>query len=278
MVPKKKPPEQPAGEAPSKAETPPVPAEPAAVPEAPASPPPEPRTLADEAEEFCASLEQFFRRTFKELPSASDLAEIHAQQAAARDLVQRAEAGSAEAGEALSKVTLEHEEQRDALARSRADFLNYQTRAQNDLKRAEESALRGYMADLLPILDSLDLAAAEADRVHPQAEIERTIETAGTEDMDDVMASANRVADAVRMIRDSFVQALKVRGLERIDVNGKPYDPALHEAVAVRPADPAKGEQPNQVVEQLRPGYLWKGLLLRPAQVLLTPPPEKKKG
>ena len=257
MVPRKRSPEQPTGEAASKAETPPVPAEPGATPEAQErAVPPEPPALAEEAEAFCASLEQFFRRTLKGLPSASDLAELHAQQAAARNLVERSEAGGAETREALSKVTVERDKQKDTLTRARADFLNYQARAQNDLKRAEESALRGYMSDLLPILDSLDLALADARSDK---------------------ADLARVRTALEMTGHALQQALKVRGLERIDVAGKAYDQAFHEAVAVRPADPAKGEQANQVVEQLRPGYLWKGLLLRPAQVLVTPPPEKKK-
>jgi molecular chaperone GrpE len=255
MVPRKEHPDDRAGAPPPapKAETP---AEPGAAPQAPAPPQCEAASLAEEAEDFCASLERFFRRALKELPSTSDLAELHAQQDTARDLLGRAVADGAEARKALAACGAESAKQKEALARSRADFLNYQTRAQNDLRRAEESALRGYMADLLPILDSFDLAVADA---HSE------------------QADLVRVRTALEMIRQALDQALKVRGLERIDVAGKSYDTAVHEAVSMRPADAAKGEQPNQVAEQLRPGYLWKGLLLRPAQVLITAPPERKK-
>jgi molecular chaperone GrpE len=110
-------------------------------------------------------------------------------------------------------------------------------------------SLRGYVSELLPILDSLELAQHDA---------------AG-EQMD-----PKRVKEALDMIGLSLKQALAVRGLQRIEVKGKPFDPKIHEAVAKRPADQAQGEKPGTVLEELRPGYLWKGLVLRPAQVLVS--------
>jgi molecular chaperone GrpE (heat shock protein) len=137
----------------------------------------------------------------------------------------------------------ERERLKDALLRARADFLNYQARAQNDLRRAEESALRGYVLDLLPILDALDLAAHN---------------------------SANWTEE-LEAVRASLEQTLQVHGLKRIgSALGKPFDLATQEAIASHPADAAKGEQPGQVVAETRAGYLWKGVVLRPTQVLVA--------
>lgn len=208
--------------------------------------------LADEAEAFCADLERFFRRAFGEVPKATELGEIRAQQATVRDLVRRGCQLGGESGQRAATAETERDKYKDAAARARSDFLNYQTRSARDLERAEELALRGYVSELLPILDSLDLAERDA-----QAE--------GT-----ASADPQRVREALTMIGASLRQVLAVRGLERIGAAGRTFDPNLHEAVAKRPADPSRDEKPGTVLEELRPGYLWKGLLLRPAQVLVA--------
>jgi molecular chaperone GrpE len=206
--------------------------------------------LADEVEVFCADLERTFRRAYGEVPKASDLGELRAQQSTIRELVSRA-AGMGENADSnpavVQALTEERDKLKDSAVRARADFLNYQNRAAKDLERAEELALRRYVQELLPILDSLDLARNDA--AGPQAD-------------------AQRLKEALEMIATSMGQVLAVRGLERIEAKGKAYDPSFHEAVAKRP--PEKDEKPNTVLEELRPGYLWKGLLLRPAQVLVA--------
>ena len=213
-------------------------------------------SLAEDAEAFCANMERFYLGVLGKLPSAAEMGGLRAQQAAARDLVRRAASSGGEGGEELAAVTAERDKLKDGALRARADFLNYQARAAKDLERAEELALRRYVADLLPVLDALDLA----------------LQNAGNTPRD-----AGHLKEALELVAASLKQALAVRGLERISAAGKPYDPNLHEAVALRPADPAKGEKPNTVLEELRAGYLWKGLLLRPVQVLVTEPDKQAK-
>lgn len=234
-------------------ENPPAGPQPAAAAQAPAAAP----RLADEAEAFCADLERFFRRAFGSLPKSADVSELRAQQATVRDLLRRTAEASGENSAQLAALMEERNQLKETAQRARADFLNYQARATKDLDRAEELALRRYLQDLLPVLDSLKLALRDA--AAPQTD-------------------AQRLKDALSLIDTSLNQALAVRGLEHINAVGQPFDPNLHEAVALRPADPAKGEKPNQVLEELRAGYLWKGLVLRPAQVLITTPPTKKEA
>lgn len=210
-----------------------------------------------ETEALCASLEKAFRAAIEQMPSQLQLSEIHGLQASIRDLVKRAEDEGTGAILQLKALTEERDRHKADAERARADFLNYQARAKKDRERAEELSLRGYVSDLLPVLDSLDLSLANAKQSD---------------------ASVETVGQALEMIADAMKQALHVRGLERIEPLGKPFDANLHEAVHKRPADPAKKEEPGQVVEVFRAGYLWKGLVLRPAQVLVTdgPPAEKK--
>lgn len=219
----------------------------------------ESKRLADEAERLCLDMERCFRRGFGEVPKASDLGELRAQQSTVRSLIHRAMASGggavpSETSPQFSELTAERDKLKDIAARARADFLNYQSRTAKELERAEEMALRKYMSDLLPILDSFELAMQDARGPQPDL---------------------NRVKEAMDMLHQSLAQTLSVRGLERIQAKGKAFDPNIHEAVVKRPADKAAGEQPNMVVEELRPGYLWKGLILRPAQVMVSEPEKK---
>ena len=59
-------------------------------------------------------------------------------------------------------------------------------------------------------------------------------------------------------------------GLEEIDAAGKPFDPALHEAVSqMETTDAPEG----QVVQQIRKGYKLRDRLLRPATVIVAKKP-----
>ncbi len=133
---------------------------------------------------------------------------------------------------------------KDELARERSNFLNYQSRSAKEALRLEEQALRKYVLDLLPILDSLALANADD--------------------------SVFRVFEAVNMVNTSIQQVLAVRGLVKISAIGKKFDHSVHEAVSMQKCSPELDEQPGMVVSELRPGYMWNGLVLRPAQVIVT--------
>ena len=63
-------------------------------------------------------------------------------------------------------------------------------------------------------------------------------------------------------VRDMLVTILTKEGLERIDPAGEPFDP--NEADAVAHED---GDDGPVVAEVLRPGYRWKGRVIRPAMV-----------
>ena len=60
---------------------------------------------------------------------------------------------------------------------------------------------------------------------------------------------------------------LKRHGVERVPTVGHQFDPSLHEAVAVVPRE---GAEENTVVEEVRPGFIRDGRLLRPAGVVVA--------
>jgi molecular chaperone GrpE len=217
----------------------------------------ETRDLNHAADELCARLEKSFRAAYEargEMPSALQMAELKAHEVEIRTLLDQARAEAAPANNAaldqeLKSAQAERDKLKADVLRAKADFLNYQDRASKDYAKAEENTLRGYVNEMLPVLDNLELALRDARSAQ---------------------ANLDRVREALEMIALGLTQTLAVRGLERIDAERKPFDPAFHESSASRPADAAKEEKPNYVAEVCRPGYLWKKKLLRPAQVLIT--------
>ena len=134
----------------------------------------------------------------------------------------------------LERISGERDEYLEALRRNQADFENYRKRVMkqqsDDVARAAESLVD----KLLPVLDACDSA------VHH-----------GAEEVEPIFAA--------------LLGTLEKEGLERIDPNGEAFDPNRHEAVMHEPA--AEGEDKTIVSDVMRPGYGWKGRIIRPAMV-----------
>ena len=99
---------------------------------------------------------------------------------------------------------------------------------------------------------------------------------------DDIDRATGRIAEALLPVLDACEAAfvahpaeveplfnlllgeLKKQGLEAMNLDGQPFDPALAEAVIQEPGD---GDGTTMVVDVLRSGYTWKGRVLRAALV-----------
>jgi molecular chaperone GrpE len=130
----------------------------------------------------------------------------------------------------MDRLQSERNDYLDQLLRTRADFDNYRKRILKQQSDYELRAAEALVEKLLEPLDTFDLAMA-----HGQG---------------------------FEQARDMLVNALTKEGLERIDPAGKPFDPNEADAVAHE-----EGEGGPVVAEVLRPGYRWKGRVIRPAMV-----------
>jgi molecular chaperone GrpE len=133
----------------------------------------------------------------------------------------------------------------DDLRRLKAEFENYRKRVLKEQTRAVELAAEPVMAKLLEVLDEFELALMAADR-SPDFE---------------------SFARGVEMVYAKLTDVLRSEGLERIDAQGKPFDPERHEALLQTESGDA-GEP--RVADVLRTGYTLKGRVLRPAGVKVT--------
>jgi molecular chaperone GrpE len=135
----------------------------------------------------------------------------------------------------LELLLAERAQYLDAYRRAQADFENYRKQAQKRHDDAVVRSLGRFVESLLPVLDSCDAALSH-----------------GATEVEPVLAA--------------LYGALNKEGLERVDPKGAPFDPTEAEAVLHEP-----GEGGEQVVaEVLRPGYRWRGQVLRPAMVKVT--------
>ena len=130
----------------------------------------------------------------------------------------------------MDRLQHERNDYLDQLLRTRADFDNYRKRILKQQSEHQERAAESLVEKLLDALDTFDLAVA-----HGQG---------------------------FEQAREQLVTILTKEGLERIDPAGEEFDPNEADAVAHE-----EGDGGPVVAEVLRPGYRWKGRVLRPAMV-----------
>jgi molecular chaperone GrpE len=128
----------------------------------------------------------------------------------------------------------------DHLRRLQAEFDNYRKRVLKEQTDAVERAAAPAIQRLLEVLDDFELALMSAS------------------DKPDF----DRFLHGVELVYAKLADTLKAEGLERIDAQGKPFDPEQHEALM------QTGEGDHLVVaDVLRPGYTLRGRVIRPAGV-----------
>lgn len=133
----------------------------------------------------------------------------------------------------------EHQQMKDRLLRTLADFDNLRKRTEREKADFYRYALAGIFKDILPVLDNFDRAldhAEEGDEFHK----------------------------GVLLIYKQLFDALQKNGLKAIEESGVHFDPNIHEAV-VREEDPSVPS--HTVVAILQKGYFLHDRLLRPALV-----------
>jgi molecular chaperone GrpE len=121
-----------------------------------------------------------------------------------------------------------------------ADFENYRKRADKEKMEVRESSVRNLVLGLLSVVDELALAIENSRREGNTALLE-----------------------GIKMVHKKLVASLEAEGLERIKAVGEVFDPRLHEAV-----EKVEGSSNGDVVVgEIRPGYTFRGHVIRPSMV-----------
>ena len=147
--------------------------------------------------------------------------------------------------EELEKTTEELEMWKDRALRLEAEMDNFRKRqrrlAEDQVQADKERLLRAFLA----VADDL-ARALSADGV-----------------------DAESLRQGVDLTYQSMMRLLSQEGVEPIEAEGQPFDPAWHEAVGTVSHEEA-GVEPDTVVEVVQPGYRIGDRLLRPARVIVA--------
>ena len=175
------------------------------------------------------------------LPNSAAVAPAHAADSLQAELAElRGELAALQAQAAT--------QQRELILRTAAELDNIRKRAARDVEQAHRFALERFALELLPVRDSLELAAASGDAA-------------------DVAALAAGQAATLKLLARAFEKF----ALQVIEPVGAPFDPERHEAMAMQPSATA---EPGSVLQVVQRGYELNGRLLRPARVIVASEPQ----
>ena len=125
---------------------------------------------------------------------------------------------------------------------AQADLENFRKRADKEAREAGESAIRSLAGRLLVVFDELELATKHMEEREEDPELR----------------------EGFMMVERKLLSALESAGVQRIECVGKPFNPELQEAVE---KVQGKAKKEDIVIEELRPGFTFKGQVLRPSMV-----------
>lgn len=134
----------------------------------------------------------------------------------------------------------------DRYLRLAAEFENYKKRAQKDQAEYTKYANERLLKDMLTVLDNLQRALQHAQQ------------PGGT----------NGLVQGVELTCKHYVETLSRFGVKEISSVGLPFDPAIHQAVAL--VDAKEGQAPNTIVAEHEKGYYLYDRVLRPAMVTVV--------
>lgn len=139
-------------------------------------------------------------------------------------------------------------EYQEQIRRTQADFENYKKRTEERMSIFIEEANSQLICCLLPVLDNLDRAVL------------------AVEEHNDVKS----LQEGITMIHRQFKEVLERVGVNRIPTKGEAFEPERHEAVL---HEESEDIPPLHILEEMRPGYLFKSKVLRPAMVKVAKEP-----
>lgn len=144
----------------------------------------------------------------------------------------------------LEKTKIERQEYLDGWQRCKADAINARKDIEARTQRTAESAKEALIQDIIPALDSFDLASqSEAWASVPEG-----------------------FRSGMEYVRNQLLDALKRHGVECYGKVGDLSEHSLHEAMGENADMPGES---GSIVRVLRPGYRSGDKILRAAQVIV---------
>ena len=149
----------------------------------------------------------------------------------------------------LEEAERERAQFKNLAQRAQADLINYKRRVEEEHQELVRNANVGLIVQLLQVVDDFQRAL---EHIPASAEEEKWLE-------------------GVTLIQRKLMAVLEAEGVNRIETQGRQFDPREHEALFY---EEVESEPEGTVLRVIRDGYKLGQRVLRPAQVSVAKPKE----
>ncbi len=140
------------------------------------------------------------------------------------------------------------QEMKELVQRTQANFENYRKQTEKRIEDIRETAAKGIILQLLPILDNFELAF----KSHA--------------------GEKNELLHGIELIYAQLFSVLEEQGVAVINTGKQKFDPYYHEALLKVESDLPE----NTILEEFQKGYTLKGQVIRHAKVKISAGPKKE--
>ena len=175
-------------------------------------------------------------------PAAESPKEAKKKEKAAIKLAAQLEKELEEAKKRAEAAEAERDAAKDTLMRTAAEYDNYRKRTTKEREAAFGNGVAHAVEKLLPVIDTLEMAAAAA-------------------------TADENYKKGVTMTLTKAYAVLKDMGVEEIPAQDQPFDPNVHSAMMQQPTE---GVEPGIVVQVFQKGYTLNGRVIRHAMVVVS--------
>ena len=141
------------------------------------------------------------------------------------------------------------QDSQDKVLRAHAEMENIRRRSERELENAHKYGMEKFATELLPVVDSLELALIAAS----------------AEDAD-----IDKLREGTELTVKMLVSAFEKFGINPVHPIDETFDPDFHQAMTMI-EHPEK--DPNTVIDVMQKGYTIKERLIRPAMVVVSKAP-----
>ena len=137
------------------------------------------------------------------------------------------------------------QESMEKAIRAHAELDNVRKRTLRDVENAHKYALKKFVNELLPVIDSMELGINAVESADEHSALKEGMDL------------------TLKMFRD----VMEKFGVKTVGIEGEKFDPEKHEAVSMQELE---GVESGAVVTVLQKGYLLNDRLIRPAMVIVA--------
>lgn len=148
--------------------------------------------------------------------------------------------------QALEAAQAQASDHWDRVLRMQAEQENLRKRSQRELENAHKYGIEKFVAELLPVKDSLELGLSASD---------------------DTTGEVEKIREGVELTLKMLSDVFEKFGVEAVNPEGEKFNPEHHQAMSIQ--ETAEVE-PNTVIAVMQKGYLLNDRLVRPAMVMVA--------